>query len=213
MKKDLWHFELEIAIRLSNQILVLWGPSGCGKTTILNMLSGLLRPDEGSIRLNERVLFSSSNGIDIPARDRQVGYVFQEYALFPHKTVLENIRYGIRRSPRNRLVIVRPDLDPLMESFGIKHLAHRYPNQLSGGEQQRTAIARALVVDPRLLLLDEPFSALDASTKEHLRHEIKQLHHRWQIPFIIVTHDREDAAFLADELVEIERGRRSPRRI
>lgn len=201
----MWQFELNINIHLQNQILVLWGPSGCGKTTILNILSGLLPPDEGLIRLNERVLFSSQTHSNIPTRGRHIGYVFQDYALFPHKTVLENVNYGLRCHKSDQSVS-RQDPDLLLDSFGVKHLVHRYPRQLSGGEKQRVALARALVVNPQLLLLDEPFSALDYNNKISLRQEIKDLHQVWQIPIIMVTHDQDDAAFLSDVMMQIENG-------
>lgn len=205
-KKSLWHFDLEMDIHLQDQIMVLWGPSGCGKTTTLNILAGLLNPGAGLIRLNGRMLFSSQEHINIPARHRQVGYLFQDYALFPHKTVIQNVCYGIR-SHKSDNAIAGQDIHRLLESFGIRHLIDRYPGQLSGGERQRVALARALVVNPQLLLLDEPFSALDYDNKVILRQELKQLHLYWKIPFIMVTHDKEDADYLGDIIMKIEAGR------
>lgn len=204
-KKSLWHFDLEINVHLQDQIMVLWGPSGCGKTTTLNILAGLVNPGTGIILLNERVLFSSREHVNIAARHRRIGYLFQDYALFPHKTVLQNVCYGLR-SHKSERFNTRQDIHQLLESFGIQHLIDRYPKQLSGGEKQRVALARALVVNPQLLLLDEPFSALDYDNKVVLRQEIKRLHLDWKIPFIMVTHDKEDADFLGDIIMKIEAG-------
>ncbi len=205
IQKSLWHFDLNLELNIDNQIIVLWGPSGCGKTTTLNVLAGLLTPDQGRITLNERVLYSSSGRINIPTRHRHIGYLFQDYALFPHKTVMQNVRYGIRGKSSDRFISSQ-DPQQLLKSFGIQHLVDRYPGQLSGGEKQRVALARALVVNPQLLLLDEPFSALDYDNKVSLRRELKQIHEDWPIPFVMVTHDREDAMYLGDAIMKMELG-------
>lgn len=203
--KKLWHFTLDLHLQVVNQILVLWGPSGSGKTTVLNCLAGLLRPSSGFIKLNGQTLYSSGEKINVPTRFRNVGYLFQDYALFPHMTVKQNVLYGIKSKKQMRDGS-SPDPVELLNSFGVGHLVDRYPRQLSGGEKQRVALARALVVQPRLLLLDEPFSALDKDTKTNLRQELKKLHRQWQIPFVLVSHDEQDASLLGDVIVTLEKG-------
>lgn len=203
--KKLWHFTLELQLKVDNEVLVLWGASGAGKTTALQCFAGLTKPHGGFIKLNSRLLFSFEVNVDVPARLRNIGYLFQDYALFPHMTVRGNVMYGLqgkRRKPEENC------LDPvkLLDSFGVGHLVDRYPRQLSGGEKQRVALARALAVRPQLLLLDEPFSALDKNTRIALRQEIKRLHRQWNIPFILVTHDEEDAIFLGDRTIFLEKG-------
>lgn len=200
--KKLWYFELDIEFSLDKEILVLWAPSGAGKTTILHCLAGLFTPTSGNIILNNRVLYSSEQGINIPTRERNIGYLFQDYALFPHLTVRENVTYG-PKSKKKRNV----DIMPLLESMGINHLIDRYPHQISGGEKQRVALARALILRPGLLLLDEPLSALDKNMRVNLRKEIKVLNKKWQIPFIVVTHDEEEARFLGDRILQLHNGR------
>lgn len=205
LTKKLWHFTLDVQLKADNQILILLGPSGSGKTTILHLLAGLFKPDEGFIKINDRILYSSGEKINHPPQSRNVGYLFQNYALFPHMTVRQNVFYGLKSKG------CRQDgsaLDPLelLDSFGVGHLIDRYPSQLSGGEKQRVALARALVVQPNLLLLDEPFSALDRNTRISLRQELKKLHQQWQIPFVLVSHDEEDAKFLGDVIVTLESG-------
>jgi len=209
--KKLWHFALELELEIGNQILVLWGQSGAGKTTVLHCLAGLRKPSSGQIRLNRRVLYSSNERINIPTRSRNVGYLFQDYALFPHMTVHQNVLYGLqnKRNKKNGENGKNgPVTDPMemLHSFGVGHLVDRYPAQLSGGEKQRVALARALVVQPELLLLDEPFSALDRENKIKLRQELKKLHRQWQIPFVLVSHDEEDASFLGDVILTLEKG-------
>jgi molybdate transport system ATP-binding protein len=201
--KKLWQFDLELNLNIENQILVLWGPSGAGKTTVLQCMAGLLKPTAGVIRLNNQVLFSSDEKINVPTRLRNIGYLFQDYALFPHMTVKHNVIYGLNGKMNVRAC---SDAFELLNSFGVGHLVDRYPGQLSGGEKQRVALARALAVQPQLLLLDEPFSALDKSNKMSLRQEIKNLHRLWKIPFILVSHDEEDARFLGDVIVSLENG-------
>lgn len=188
-------FTIKIQLEVDQEILVLWGPSGAGKTTILQSLAGLLKPAAGFIKLNGHTLFSSSEGINLPPRSRKIGYVFQDYALFPHMTVRQNVCYGIKSGGKKR-----KKLDPLelLQSFGIGYLVDRFPAQISGGEKQRVALARALAAQPELLLLDEPLSALDKDTRSTLRHKLKKIHREWQTPFIVVTHDEEDALFLGD---------------
>lgn len=205
LTKKLWHFTLEVQLQVNKQILVLLGPSGCGKTTTLTLLAGLFKPDEGFIKLNNQTLYSSTGKINKPPQARDIGYLFQNHALFPHMTVRQNVFYGLKNK---RCKQADCALDPveMLDSFGVGHLIDRYPRQLSGGEKQRVALARALIVQPKLLLLDEPFSALDKNTKTGLRQELKKLHQQWQIPFVLVTHDEEDARFLGDAIVTIENG-------
>ncbi|MDD4170368.1 MAG: ATP-binding cassette domain-containing protein [Desulfotomaculaceae bacterium] len=205
LTKKLWHFTLEVQLQVDNQILVLLGPSGCGKTTTLALLAGLFKPDEGFIKLSKQTLYSSEDNINKPPQSRDIGYLFQNYALFPHMTVRQNVFYGLK-SKRYRQAGSALDPVELLDSFGVGHLIDRYPSMLSGGEKQRVALARALIVQPKLLLLDEPFSALDRNTKTGLRKELKKLHRQWQIPFVLVTHDEEDARFLGDIIVTIENG-------
>jgi len=206
VQKKLWHFDLDVSFQVDvGQILVLWGPSGAGKTTILECLAGLCTPGSGQIRLDGHTLFSSHQNINLPSRQRGIGYLFQNYALFPHMTVEDNVRFGLqaqRISPSKQKVVYQD----VMDSFGVGHLLKRYPSQLSGGEQQRVALVRALVVNPRLLLLDEPFSALDRETKLALRQQLISLHQQWKIPMILVTHDQEDAQELGDVFINLHDG-------
>ena len=211
--KQLHYFELQVDFQVQpEEILVLWGPSGSGKTTILECLAGLCRPDAGSIRLNGQLLYEKSSRLFIPARHRNIGYLFQNYALFPHLTVEQNVRYGLKRSPADDSPDPKLNYKELLEVFGISHLAGRHPRQLSGGEKQRAAMVRALVRHPALLLLDEPFSALDRASRLRLREELLQLHQRWRIPMIIVSHDDEEACHLGDQIISLEQGQIQSRR-
>lgn len=203
--KKLWHFELQLELKLDNRILVLWGHSGAGKTTVLHCLAGLRKPTSGIIGLNGRTLYSSADRINIPTRMRNVGYLFQDYALFPHMTVKQNVMYGLKNS-KQRLTNAPVNALDMLDSFGVGHLLDRYPRHLSGGEKQRVALARALAVQPELLLLDEPFSALDKKSKIKLRRELKDIHTLWQIPFILVSHDEDDAGFLGDQILTLNKG-------
>lgn len=203
LKKQLRHFKVDISQEIGAETLVLIGHSGCGKSTLLRMLSGLLSPDEGSIQLDDGTLWDKKEGIQLPPEERNIGYVFQNYALFPHLTVTNNVAYGIshlEKEEKNQRVLETLDF------LGIRHLAQAKPAMLSGGEQQRVALARALVTRPKLLLLDEPLSALDVSTRSHVRSELKELLQKLSIPSIVVTHDYEDARVLADRVAVMDRG-------
>ncbi len=206
--KKLPGITINVQFAFSQGILVLFGPSGAGKTTILNCLAGLQKPDTGMISLDEKVFFSSMDGTDIPARKRRIGYVFQDYALFPHMTVKHNALYGIPSRCKNDKGYRMSVLD-VMDMLKITHLQGRYPGQLSGGEKQRVALARALMVEPDLLLLDEPLSALDYSIRKNLQAELKQLQRIWRIPFVLVTHSRKEMRALADEVLFIDRGKQT----
>jgi len=197
------HFTLEADIEVSSEILVLVGPSGSGKTTLLRCIAGLKKPSQGTIRINNRIVYYGKEGINLPPRERKIGYVFQEYALFPHMTVKQNIMYGLSRGKKK----AKPHMvEEFLDMMGILHLHDRYPRQISGGEKQRVALARALVTEPEIMLLDEPLSALDQEIRSELQQELKKLQHHWNIPFVVVTHDMNEAEILGDQIIEINRG-------
>ena len=204
-EKRLTSMNLDMRFSVGREILVLFGPSGSGKTQTLNVLSGLSRPDRGAISIDGIQLFRGENShpdVDLPARDRRVGYVFQNYALFPHLTALANVGYSIRKRA-DREVRSRA----LLERMGLDALADRYPQQLSGGQQQRIAIARALAAEPRVLLLDEPFSALDHSIREQLHEDLCRLQEESQLSVIYVTHNLDDALAVSHRLAVVNDGR------
>ncbi|MFO0878373.1 MAG: ABC transporter ATP-binding protein [Gemmataceae bacterium] len=187
----------------SFSVLVLFGPSGSGKTTVLRCLAGLERPDTGFIRLATKTWCDASQRIHLPPQARDIGYLSQDYALFPHLTVEQNIAYGLSAlSPAYRARRV----DELLTLLGLEGLHRRYPRQLSGGQQQRVALARAVARRPSLLLLDEPLSALDSPTREQLRRELRRWLRATGVPTLIVTHDRTEALALGDFLVVMVQG-------
>jgi molybdate transport system ATP-binding protein len=188
-------YELELSLEVGST-LALVGPSGAGKTTVLRAVAGLMRPRGGRITVDDEVWFDSERGVELPPERRRVGLVFQEYALFPHMTVRQNVEYARKHAA-----------DDYLERFRIAHLARAHPAQLSGGEKQRVALARALARDPEVLLLDEPLSALDAHTKTAVRAELHDLLSALDIPVLLVTHDFEDAAALADTVGVIVDGK------
>ena len=179
------------------ETVALVGPSGAGKTTVLRVVAGLLTPDEGLVSLGDTVLLDTARRVDVPPERRRVGYLFQEYALFPHLDVWHNVRFGARSNA---------DVGPLLERFHIADLARARVTQLSGGERQRVGLARALARDPALLLLDEPLSALDAHTRAGVRAELREPLDELGLPTILVTHDFEDAATLAHRVGVISEG-------
>jgi molybdate transport system ATP-binding protein len=197
-------FTLEVSWRARARVTGLFGPSGAGKTATLDCLAGLSRPERGRIVVNDRVLFDSAAGIDLPPRQRRLGYVFQGYALFPHLTAAENVAYGLHDRPREER---RRRTAEVLERLGLGALARRRPAELSGGQRQRVALGRALAPEPALLLLDEPFSALDAPLRRVLREELSAVLRDWGTAAVVVTHDFTEAYRLADHIVVYDRGR------
>jgi molybdate transport system ATP-binding protein len=201
-------FALKAAFASDESRVVLFGPSGSGKTLTLQSIAGLIQPDSGKITLKGRVLFDAKAGIDVPSRERRIGYLFQDYALFPHMSVAENVGYGLRKAWQWRLSKKdRRDVLSLLDTLEIKHLAESFPSDLSGGQKQRVALARALMTRPDLLLLDEPFAALDTLLRERLRKELLDIQKRFHVQMIMITHDPEDIKAFAQTLVTYEAGR------
>ena len=200
--KQLAHYEMNINFEMCSEILVLVGPSGSGKTSILNSIAGLDHPNDGLIVSNERKFFQAGEK-PMPARDRQIGYLFQDYALFPHMTVEKNIWFGVKKNQRKES---KETIQQLLQVLGIEHLLQKYPHQVSGGEKQRVGLARALAARPSVLLLDEPLSALDKETRKQCQDELLRLHDIWKIPFIIVTHDLDEAERLGDRIIYLHEG-------
>jgi sulfate/thiosulfate transport system ATP-binding protein len=188
----------------TGELVALLGPSGCGKTTLLRIIAGLEFADEG------RILFDGEDAAQRDVRERQVGFVFQHYALFRHMSVFENVAFGLRvksRKQRPPETVIKKRVSELLSLVQLGWLAHRYPAQLSGGQRQRIALARALAVEPRVLLLDEPFGSLDAKVRKELRRWLRRLHDELHITSIFVTHDQDEAIEVADRIVLMNRGR------
>jgi len=202
LRKKLEGMEIGVELRLEEELLVLFGPSGAGKTMILKMISGIAAPDAGRVSAGGELLFDSAKGVDLPVRKRKVGYLFQDYALFPHMTVEENIAYGIEGSK----AIARERVGELLCVMRLAGLGKRYPHELSGGQKQRTALARTLAAEPRVLLLDEPFSALDYQVREKLRADLANIHRLFPITTVLVTHDLEEAFMLGKKIAVINNG-------
>lgn len=208
LQHDGARFELDVRIVSNATRLVLFGPSGSGKTQTLKMLAGIVRPDSGRLAIAGRVLFDDQARVDLSPQQRRLAYVFQDYALFPHLTVRQNIAFARRSGWLNPArQFADQAVDRWIEAFQLQAIAGHYPHQVSGGQRQRTALARALVNDPTALLLDEPFSALDKGLRQHLRDELGELQTRLRLPMLMITHDDEDVRSLADEVVHMHAGK------
>ncbi len=185
------------------RITVLFGPSGSGKTTILRCLAGLEYPEEGQIQFHDQTWLNTQRRIRWRPQRRDVGFLFQEHTLFPHLSVIDNLTYGLKQTEQSERLSIG---NQWLERFAMKEIAHRYPHQISGGQQQRVALARAIIRRPQLMLLDEPLSALDNSLRQRLRAELKKTLLQSPVPTIIVTHDRAEAMYLADDVVVMNQG-------
>lgn len=198
-RKKLKYFDLDVSFSCqSDKMMVMIGPSGGGKTTIIRMLAGLTTPDEGRLLFGDEVWFDSLRRIHVKPQKRRLGYVFQDYNLFPHLNLFDNAAFA---------AVQKKEVDALFELFQIDHLKKRKPHMVSGGERQRCAICQALARHPRLLLLDEPFSALDVVTRRGLREEFRSLKGKLSCPVVYVTHDINEALFLADDILPVVEGR------
>lgn len=197
--KKLHYFDIDIEINVDREVIVIQGESGSGKTTILDCIAGIKTPNEGEICIDNKIVFSSAQSINIPVKDRGIGYVFQSYALFPHMTVKQNIRFGLE----SRKIKDFSYSDYITDVLKIKRLENRYPSQLSGGEKQRVALSRALSTKPQLLLLDEPFSALDGRTKNAVYQEFLEFKSIWKMDIILITHNDDEAKLLGDRVIKI----------
>ena len=203
-------FSVGLSFSSGEAFTVLHGPSGSGKTLTLKCIAGLLTPASGRIEVAGRTLFDSGAGINLPSRERRLGYVFQDYALFPHLTVAENIGFAFMRPGRRLTEEERKRVSEALEAIELERLSDSRPGELSGGQRQRVAIARALVFGPDALLLDEPFSALDTGLRARMRAELKAVQERFQIPVLLVTHDPADIEAFRGTVVNLTEGNAFP---
>lgn len=207
--KKLDRFSVDMEYSFEEGVLVIQGESGAGKTTVLNCIAGLKQPDRGRIAIDGGIVFDEKT--NVPVKKRQIGYLFQNYALFPNMTVGKNVIYGIKNKEEYRDRKKRKELleyaDYIMDTFQITHLQKRYPEKISGGEKQRVALARAIVTRPKLLLLDEPFSALDVKTKEVVYEEFASFKKSLGIPTILITHDPQESKLFADHKIFMKDGK------
>ena len=207
VEKQLRDFKLEVKIEVAEgEILMLVGDNGCGKTTLLNLVAGLISPDSGRIALDGRPLYDSDLRISIAPEVRNIGYVFQSYALFPHMSVYDNVAFGLRTRKLSKQEIDFLVKDHL-EAAGLWEIRRAKAGSISGGQKQRVALARALIIEPRMLLLDEPLSALDVRKQAVMRRDLRERIHSCGVPSIIVTHDLRDVACIGDRACLIEKGK------
>jgi molybdate transport system ATP-binding protein len=197
-------FALDIEFAITRGITILFGASGSGKTTLLRSIAGLLRPDSGSISLGDQTFFDSARGIDLPVSERRVGFVFQNLALFPHLTVAQNVKYGLHKLDQAEAA---QRTDEILESFRISALRNQKPNEISGGERQRVALARTLVTDPRVLLLDEPLSGLDYVTQSRIIEDLRAWNAAKDIPTLYVTHSQREVFALGESVIVLQNGK------
>ncbi|MCI0389572.1 MAG: ABC transporter ATP-binding protein [Acidobacteria bacterium] len=202
-------FRLDVEFTAASGVTILFGHSGSGKTTCLRAVAGIVTPDEGRISLDGRLYFDSVSGINLPIQQRRVGFVFQDYVLFPHLTAEQNVAYGVRTggtADSQNKTAKRERARELLALLGIEYVARQYPRELSGGEGQRVALARAMASDPAIVLLDEPLSAIDAKTRARLLTEIKSAQQRTGIPFLYVTHNVTEAVEIGDHVIVLNEG-------
>jgi len=207
IRKRLRDFSLEVKLSVAGgEILMLVGDNGCGKTTLLNIVAGLQDPDAGRIALDARPIYDSTLKTNIPAEARNIGYVFQSYALFPHMSVYDNVAFGLRTRShsKNEIGLLVKDY---LEAAGLWEIRKAKAVNVSGGQKQRIALARALIIEPDLLLLDEPLSALDVRRQAQMRKELRETIHACNVPCIIVTHDLRDVACIGDRACLLEKGK------
>jgi molybdate transport system ATP-binding protein len=204
LQKRVNGFTLDIEWQIGNELAVLFGFSGAGKSMTLQLIAGLIKPDKGQVSLDDIVYFDSSAGINLPPQKRPLGYVFQDLALFPHMTVLQNILYGAANLSKNEKL---DRAHEMIRAFKLTGLEDRYPDEISGGQKQRVAFARALIRQPKVLLLDEPFSALDRPLRLEMRRSLREVRDNFNIPVILVTHDFEEAVAISDRMIVYELGR------
>jgi len=201
-------FSLDVAVRSDSRRVVLYGPSGAGKSLTLRAIAGLMTPERGRIVLGGRTLFDHAARINLSAQERRVGYLFQDYALFNHLTVAQNIAFGLKRgwfNPPRR--VHDPRVQQWIDTFELGAVAANYPTQISGGQRQRVALARALIAEPSMLLLDEPFAALDPALRTRMRSELSALQQRLEVPMLMITHDPADVEIFGDHVFELRDGR------
>ena len=203
-RRDAGAFVLDVSFEAPPGITILFGPSGAGKSTLLDCLAGLVRPTTGKIVIGENVLFNSMIHIDVPPQIRRMAYVFQSLALFPHLTIEQNVAYGLRDIGQQDR---RARVEEILEAFRIARLRNQKPSQISGGEKQRTALARSLVTRPQLLLLDEPLTGLDAELKASIVEDLRAWNAAKRIPILYVTHSREEVDALGERVIAIDNGR------
>ncbi len=201
-------FVLDVSLQCTQRQVVLFGPSGAGKSLTLKAVAGLLRPGQGHVRLQGQTLFDTATGVDLPPQRRRLGYVFQDYALFPHLSVRQNVAFGLQKGWLNPRVGQRFDaVEQWLHAFRIDTVGDLLPSQISGGQRQRTALARALVTQPQALLLDEPFSALDHDLRQHLRQELETVLDKTGIPLLLISHDPQDVAMFGQQVARVVDGR------
>lgn len=208
VQADQREFQLDIQLTSRHSHISLYGPSGAGKSLTIQAIAGLLTPQRGRIAINDVVFFDSERGIDLRPQQRRIGYLAQDYSLFPHLTVMQNIAFGLKSGWRNvsRRFELPEASQRWIDAFELGPILYSYPDQISGGQKQRVALARALVTEPTVLILDEPLAALDIPLRKKMRAELADLQRRLSIPSIVITHDPEDAAVLARHVYMLDGG-------